>query len=533
VVPLLAGAESKLEAVELEWKDRTDDEHSQLNVHTIGRGSACDIQVLDKRVSSSHCKIYCEVASPAKVGGRGGSSSELFAVFIEDHSSNGTWVNKTTRLRRGQRRQLHSGDEVSLLATKLADSRIGGFTFVYDHASAERRATLAQGGAAAAVFGGGRGRVSHGGQSTGAAAPDDGGVWGGGGDADNASQGDAAAAAGGAHRDDAANNPSQDEAPLRRCLTTSLRIRDDLEAHYQIKDQIGTGANAVVYRGIQKRTGQVVAIKKQDLKQYQFVSDGQSQVDALVMEATVQRGLDHPGVVKLIEIYKGPANLFFVQEMVSGGDLFDRLVAKRRYREADAKKLMRNFFGCLDYIHSKGVVHRDLKPENIMMVSRHDDTEIKIADFGLATDTTQKRMRTYCGTPQYLAPEVLKRQNTVQHKGAYGATIDCWSAGVIMFTLLCGAMPFQESNLDRSIQNCEYNFDLPIWTKVSSDAKALIRGLIAPVHSRLDAKSALKHPWFNVSAGENMAPPPPKRPVPAAAASGAGGGGASGKRRKV
>ena len=152
--------------------------------------------------------------------------------------------------------------------------------------------------------------------------------------------------------------------------------------------------------------------------------------------------VDHPNVIKLYEIYDEPKKMHLVMELVTGGELFDRIVKEGQYTEKDAAKTIGSMASALGYLHAKNIVHRDLKPENILYGSPDKDSDIKIADFGLARVVSGKDlMKTACGTPGYVAPEIL------QNKGYDSGAVDMWSAGVILYILLCGFPPFYEEEL--------------------------------------------------------------------------------------
>jgi len=154
---------------------------------------------------------------------------------------------------------------------------------------------------------------------------------------------------------------------------------------------------------------------------------------------------------------------------------------------------MRQVFDAIKYIHSKGIVHRDLKPENLLLESESDDTSIRLTDFGLSRIYSTEMMNTACGTPGYVAPEIL------ESKG-YTSAVDMWSAGVIMYILLCGYPPFYSDNdaeLFESIMQAKYQFHSPYWDHISEEAKNLIKSLLVPnPEKRLTAEQALASPWF-------------------------------------
>ncbi|KAH9512972.1 hypothetical protein Btru_037196 [Bulinus truncatus] len=184
-------------------------------------------------------------------------------------------------------------------------------------------------------------------------------------------------------------------------------------------------------------------------------------------------------------------------ELVTGGELFDRIVEKGSYTEKDASLLIRQVLEAVDYMHDRGVVHRDLKPENLLFYSPEDDSKIMISDFGLSKMEGSGIMATACGTPGYVAPEVLAQQ-------PYGKEVDCWSIGVIAYILLCGYPPFYDENdaeLFKQILKAQYEFDSPFWDEISESAKDFIRHLMCKdPKERYSCKQAIGHPWISGNA---------------------------------
>uniref|UniRef100_W8B3F0 Calcium/calmodulin-dependent protein kinase type 1 n=1 Tax=Ceratitis capitata TaxID=7213 RepID=W8B3F0_CERCA len=149
--------------------------------------------------------------------------------------------------------------------------------------------------------------------------------------------------------------------------------------------------------------------------------------------------LTHPNIVQLLETFEDKSKVYLVMELVTGGELFDRIVEKGSYTEKDASGLIRQILEAVDYMHEQGVVHRDLKPENLLYYSADDGSKIMISDFGLSKMEDSGIMATACGTPGYVAPEVLAQK-------PYGKAVDVWSIGVISYILLCGYPPFYDEN---------------------------------------------------------------------------------------
>lgn len=213
--------------------------------------------------------------------------------------------------------------------------------------------------------------------------------------------------------------------------------------------------------------------------------------------------VDHPNVVKLYEIFDEGNVLYLVMELMSGGELFDRIVEKEAYTEKQAAETLKPIVDAIRYCHENGIIHRDLKPENLLYESEDDLSVIKISDFGLARFVQGELATTACGTPGYVAPE------TISGKG-YGKEVDYWSIGVILYIMLCGFPPFYDENNQKlfdSIQNCKYEFPSPYWDGVSDSAKDLIRKILVPnPQDRLNAEQILEHPWVVGAGMDNQLP---------------------------
>uniref|UniRef100_A0A8C7FBA4 Calcium/calmodulin-dependent protein kinase type IV n=1 Tax=Oncorhynchus kisutch TaxID=8019 RepID=A0A8C7FBA4_ONCKI len=257
------------------------------------------------------------------------------------------------------------------------------------------------------------------------------------------------------------------------------------EEPHQSLFSISLGATSVVCRCRQKGTQKPFAVKT--LKKT---------VDKKIVrtEIGVLLRLSHPNIIKLKEIFETPSEISLVLELVTGGELFDRVVEKGFYTERDAADAVKQVLEAVAYLHENGVVHRDLKPENLLYATSAPDAPLKIADFGLSKIIDdQVTMKTVCGTPGYCAPEILRGC-------AYGPEVDMWSVGVITYILLCGFEPFFDDRGDqymfKRILNCEYEFVSPWWDNVSLNAKDLVRKLIVQdPKKRLTTLQALQHPW--------------------------------------
>ena len=215
--------------------------------------------------------------------------------------------------------------------------------------------------------------------------------------------------------------------------------------------------------------------------------------------------LDHPNIIKLQEVFEDETEIHLVMDLCTGGELFDHR-SRGHFSEADAKGIMKTILGALEYCHEQHVCHRDLKPENFLFTSSEEDSTMKIIDFGLSKnygDDDHSTMRTRVGTPYYIAPEVLERK--------YDKAVDLWSAGVIMYIVLCGYPPFwgsTDKEIFGRIRSMVVDFPVEEWTGVSDEAKDLIRLLLSKTAAdRPTASEALEHPWFaEVAEGQDLHP---------------------------
>ncbi|XP_067436534.1 calcium/calmodulin-dependent protein kinase type II delta 1 chain isoform X5 [Thunnus thynnus] len=268
--------------------------------------------------------------------------------------------------------------------------------------------------------------------------------------------------------------------------TTCTRFTDE----YQLYEELGKGAFSVVRRCMKISTGQEYAAKIINTKKLS-ARDHQK----LEREARICRLLKHPNIVRLHDSISEEGFHYLVFDLVTGGELFEDIVAREYYSEADASHCIQQILEAVLHCHQMGVVHRDLKPENLLLASKLKGAAVKLADFGLAIEVQgdQQAWFGFAGTPGYLSPEVLR-------KDPYGKPVDMWACGVILYILLVGYPPFWDEDQHRLYQQIKagaYDFPSPEWDTVTPEAKDLINKMLTinPA-KRVTATDALKHPWI-------------------------------------
>ncbi|XP_051973064.1 calcium/calmodulin-dependent protein kinase type II subunit beta-like isoform X19 [Xyrauchen texanus] len=267
--------------------------------------------------------------------------------------------------------------------------------------------------------------------------------------------------------------------------TTCTRFTDE----FQLYEELGKGAFSVVRRCVKLCTGQEYAAKIINTKKLS-ARDHQK----LEREARICRLLKHPNIVRLHDSISEEGFHYLLFDLVTGGELFEDIVAREYYSEADASHCIHQILESVCHIHHHDIVHRDLKPENLLLASKCKNAAVKLADFGLAIEVQgdQQAWFGFAGTPGYLSPEVLRKE-------AYGKPVDIWACGVILYILLVGYPPFWDEDQHKLYQQIKagaYDFPSPEWDTVTPEAKNLINQMLTinPA-KRIMAQEALKHPW--------------------------------------
>nr|XP_046202658.1 calcium/calmodulin-dependent protein kinase type II subunit beta isoform X35 [Oncorhynchus gorbuscha] len=268
-------------------------------------------------------------------------------------------------------------------------------------------------------------------------------------------------------------------------VTTCTRFTDE----FQLYEELGKGAFSVVRRCVKLCTGQEYAAKIINTKKLS-ARDHQK----LEREARICRLLKHSNIVRLHDSISEEGFHYLLFDLVTGGELFEDIVAREYYSEADASHCIQQILEAVLHCHQMGVVHRDLKPENLLLASKCKNAAVKLADFGLAIEVQgdQQAWFGFAGTPGYLSPEVLRKE-------AYGKPVDIWACGVILYILLVGYPPFWDEDQHKLYQQIKagaYDFPSPEWDTVTPEAKNLINQMLTinPA-KRITAQEALKHPW--------------------------------------
>ena len=257
--------------------------------------------------------------------------------------------------------------------------------------------------------------------------------------------------------------------------------------HYEFSQKLGDGSYGTVLRAKHRATGLFRAVKI--LPRAKIRNQTRLEVEINLLKIT-----DHPHIVKMYDLFEDAQNIYIVMEICTGGELFDFILRKKHLNEQEARTIITQLIRSLNYLHSHEICHRDLKPENLLFAEDDNITSLKLIDFGLSKMMGQRneRMTTRVGTPYYISPDVLS--------GSYGVQCDMWSAGVILYVLLCGYPPFwgnSDSTILAKVKRGIFNYNGVEWMSVSQQAKDFINHLLVmQPEGRLTAEQALMHPWM-------------------------------------
>ncbi|GMH85316.1 hypothetical protein TrVE_jg7806 [Triparma verrucosa] len=426
--------------------------------YTLGRSPSANLtlKALDKDshrlISNRHCSLYCQLTEEI------GLNQLRLEVYLEDTSANGTMINGSIRLRKGERRLLNTGDEIGLISPQNLSKTLSkidkadivrGYSWTFLNVWQQR---------APVTF----------------------------------------------HMPSSQDNanpplmppPSKPVAPQPKRSSTIQSGR--IEEWYDLRHTLGTGTCGLVKFALNKQSGEHFAVK--------IIPKSKWGKEEWLGEVEVQKNLDHPYIVGMVDVFEDAKAVYLVMELMEGGDLFDRIVRLGFYEEGKARKVMRRLLSSVSYLHSLKIIHRDLKPENIMLPSS-SDVAVKLTDFGLAKEQGEG-LKTFCGTPQYFAPEVMRRRMTVKGRGRYDVKSDMWSLGVIMYVLLSGAPPFDVQAGWENLASTKIQFTGPRWNSVSPEGKELVLKLldVDPV-KRFSVEEAMDHPWIGVEDGDTHVHP--------------------------
>lgn len=286
------------------------------------------------------------------------------------------------------------------------------------------------------------------------------------------------------------HSDSESDCELERYSMFGIKKdKQRLHTNYRIGRIIGDGNFAIVRECVNRKNDKSHALKiinKSKVKGKEHMVEN---------EIYVLRKICHPNIVKLYEEFETSKEIYLVMELVAGGDLFDSIVSNTRFSEPDSAFMIRDLASAVQYLHGLNIVHRDIKPENLLVVNRKDGRKsIKLADFGLSIEV-KSPMFLVCGTPTYVAPEILD-------ESGYGLKVDIWAIGVICYILLCGFPPFRSTNHDQEelfdkILRGDYEYLSPFWDDVDDAPRDLIdRLLVVDTSERYDAEEVLEHFWI-------------------------------------
>lgn len=413
-------------------------------VITVGRSRQCDIMLNESDISTVHCEFYLIQMDVDGI--------KRTLLNIVDKSRNGTFINGSRLVKKDK--ILKNGDRLVL-------GKSCSFLFKYIFEDDERNVSIEQ--------------------------PKSDGVF---------------------------EKPkvgfSNSQSTLRRLTRPRPQSVFD---NYVVGKELGVGHYATVKEGINKKTEQIVAIKIF----HPQLNDDQKKNKQFKEETDILMRVKHSNIVKLLDSYvetvsKSQIQKYLVLEKIDDGELFDRILRKTSLRQDETKALFKQILTGLQYLHGMNIIHRDIKPENILLniTKRSDpkelqkgpwdadeiDIQVKIADFGLAKFTGEMQFtNTLCGTPSYVAPEVLRKTD-------YSSKVDMWSAGVLLYVCLCGFPPFSDTlgppSLKEQIAQGIFAFYSPYWDEIDDSVLHLISHLlVVNPTNRYSVEDTIRHPWFD------------------------------------
>lgn len=415
-------------------------------VTTIGRSRQCDIVLSESDISTVHCELYVIQMDINGVG--------RTLLNIVDKSRNGTFINGSRLVKKD--RILKNGDRLV-----LGKSCSFLFKYIYNEEDA---------------------KIGHEHKPS--------------------------------KNDSVFEKPKVGFSNSQNALRRSARARpQSVFDNYVVGKELGVGHYATVKEGINKKTEQIVAIKIF----HPQLNDDQKKNKQFREEIDILMRVNHPNIVKLLDNYvetvsKAQIQKYLVLEKIDDGELFDRILRKTSLRQDETNALFKQILTGLQYLHGMNIIHRDIKPENILLnITKRTtpeelqrgpwdedelDIQVKIADFGLAKFTGEMQFtNTLCGTPSYVAPEVLRKTD-------YSSKVDVWSAGVLLYVCLCGFPPFSDTlgppSLKEQIAQGIFAFYSPYWDEIDDSALHLISHLlVVDPNDRYSVDDTMSHPWFD------------------------------------
>ncbi|KMQ97735.1 serine threonine-protein kinase chk2 [Lasius niger] len=276
----------------------------------------------------------------------------------------------------------------------------------------------------------------------------------------------------------------------------SCELPLQLKQMYALGRKLGAGACGEVRLLFTKDGSKRFAVKIIQMNNLSNENNRFNNPSYIKNEVEILKRLRHPCIIQMENIYDTPTTMYIILELMEGGELFDKIKSKSKLSEPCAKLIFYQVVLAVHYLHKQGITHRDLKPENILLKDDSDSPLVKVSDFGLSKLVDAKTMmKTFCGTPMYVAPEILANLG----RGSYTKQVDVWSLGVILYVCLSGVVPFNVQNvtLEQQIRRGRYEFPSSRFGHVSYDAIELIKCMMTVDPTRrITVPEILLHPWL-------------------------------------